>query len=96
MFFFALGVNQHTIDEYYDELVQIFHKVRVHQIHIVGQCISQSKRHHCTHVQTIPRNVGSLQKVTFSYLQLIISRSKIDFREHTRTMKLTKQIINPR
>jgi hypothetical protein len=50
MFFIALGLNQHTIDE----LVQIFHKVRVHQIHIVGQCISQSKRHHCTHVQTIP------------------------------------------
>jgi hypothetical protein len=59
MIFFALGVNQHTIDEHYDELVQIFHKVCVHQIHIVGQCISQSKRHHCTQVQTIPQNEGS-------------------------------------
>jgi hypothetical protein len=83
MFFFALGVNQRTINEHYNELVQIFHKVCVHQIHIVEWCISQSKRHHCTHVQTIPRNEGSLRKVTFSYLQLILSRSKINFREHT-------------
>jgi hypothetical protein len=73
MFLFALGVNQHTIDEHYDKLVQIFHKVLVHQIHIVGRCISQSKRHHCTHVQTIPQNEGILRKVTFLYIQLILS-----------------------
>jgi hypothetical protein len=30
MIFFTLGVNQYTIDEHYDELVQIFHKVHVH------------------------------------------------------------------
>jgi hypothetical protein len=30
MFFFALGVNQYTIDEHYDELVQTFHKDLVH------------------------------------------------------------------
>jgi hypothetical protein len=37
VFFFALGANQHIIDEHYDELVQIFHKHLVHQIHKVGQ-----------------------------------------------------------
>jgi hypothetical protein len=95
MFSFALGVNKYTIDEHYNELVQILHKVLVHQIHIVGRGFSQSKRHHRILIQTIPQNEGSLQNVTFSYLQLILSRSNIDLREHTRTMELTKQIINP-
>jgi FixJ family two-component response regulator len=30
------------------------------------------------------------------YLKLMISQSKIDLREHTRTTELIKQIINPR
>jgi hypothetical protein len=37
MFFFALGGNQYTIDEHYDELVQIFHIDLVYQIHKVGR-----------------------------------------------------------
>jgi hypothetical protein len=36
IFFFALGVDQYTIDELYDELVLIFLKDIVHQIHKVG------------------------------------------------------------
>jgi hypothetical protein len=99
MFFvslFDLGVNQYIIDEHYDQLVQIFHKDLVHQIQQVGHSISQSKIHHRIRVQTIPQNEGSLWKVTFSYLQLILSRSKINFKEHTCTMELTKQITNPR
>jgi hypothetical protein len=34
-------------------------------------------------VWTIPQNEGNLQNVAFLYLQLIISRSKINLREHT-------------
>jgi hypothetical protein len=90
MLFFALGVNQHTIDEHYDELVQILHKVLVHHILIVGWGFSQSKIHHRILVQTIPQNEGSLRKVTFLYIQLILSRSKIDLREHTCTTELIK------
>jgi hypothetical protein len=37
---FPLGVNQYTIDEHYDELVQIFDKYLVHEIHIAGRGIS--------------------------------------------------------
>jgi hypothetical protein len=96
VFFFILRVDQYVIDEHHNKLVQILHKVLVHQIHIVGRGFSQSKRHHRILIQTIPENEVSLQKVTFSYLQLILYRSKIDFREHIRTMELTKQIFNPR
>jgi hypothetical protein len=40
VFFFALGVNQYTIDEHSDELVQIFQKGIADQIHKVGRSIS--------------------------------------------------------
>jgi hypothetical protein len=36
MFFFALRVDQYVIDEHHIELVQILHKVLVHEIYIVG------------------------------------------------------------
>jgi hypothetical protein len=96
VFVFILSADQYIIDEHYDKLVQILHKDLVHQIHKVGWCISQFKRHHHILVRTIPQNECSLQKVTFSYLQLILSRSKINFREHTCTMELIKKIINHR
>jgi hypothetical protein len=89
-FFFALGVNQYTIDEHYDKLVKVFHKDRVHQIHIVSRGSSQSKIHHCILVWTIPPIVGNLWKVTCLYFQLILSRLKINFREHTCTMEMIK------
>jgi hypothetical protein len=90
MFFFAVGVNQHIIDEHNEKLVQIFHKDLVCQIHKVGRDFYQSKIHHCLLVRTIPQNEERLKKVTFLYLQLILSRSKIDFREHTCTIELIK------
>jgi hypothetical protein len=40
-----LGIHQNDIDEYHEELIKILHKNLVHQIHEVGQCISQAKRH---------------------------------------------------
>jgi hypothetical protein len=83
--FFILSVDQYIIDEHYDELVQILHKDLVHQIHKVGWCISQFKRHHHILIPAIPQNEGSLRNVSFSYLQLILSRSNIDFREHIHT-----------
>jgi hypothetical protein len=88
--FFTLEVNQYTIDEHYDKLVQIFHKDLAHQIHKVGRNFNQSKMHHRLLVWTIPQNEGRLWKVTFLYHQLILSRSHIDFREHTHTMELIK------
>jgi hypothetical protein len=33
MFFFTLGVDQYTIDDHDNKLVQILHKNIVHQIH---------------------------------------------------------------
>jgi hypothetical protein len=90
VFFLALGVSQYTIYEHCDRLDQILQKDLVHHIHIVGWSISLSKRHHCILVRTIPQNEGSLQKVTFSYLRLILSQLKIYFREDTHTTELTK------
>ena len=40
-----LGINQNVIDEYHDELIKVLHEHLVHQIHEVGWCISQAKRH---------------------------------------------------
>jgi hypothetical protein len=90
VFSFILSADQYIIDEHYDELVQILHKDLVHQINEVGQSISQSKIHHRIVVLTIPQNECSVQNVTFSCLQLILSYSKINLREHTRTIELTK------
>jgi hypothetical protein len=96
MFFFILRVDQYIIDFHHNKLDLILHKVCVLQIHVVGQDFNQSKIHHCLIVRTIPQNEGRRRNVTFSYLHLILSRSKIDLGEHTRTTMLIKQIINPR
>jgi hypothetical protein len=96
MFFFILRVGQYIIDSHHHKLDPILHKFLAHQIHIVGRVFHQSKIQHCLLVRAIPQNEGRLRKVTFSYLQLIPSRSKIDLGEHTRTTELIKQIINPR
>jgi hypothetical protein len=96
MLIFTPWVDQYIIDEHCDKLVHILHENLVHQIHKVGRCISQSKWHHCILVQTIHQNKCSLRYVALSNLQLMISRSKINLREHTCTSELIKQIINPR
>jgi hypothetical protein len=40
-----LGIDQDVVDEYHDELIKILYKHLVHQIHEVGRCIGQAKRH---------------------------------------------------
>jgi hypothetical protein len=61
MFFFILRADQYIINEYHNKLVQLLHKDLVHQIHKVGQSISQFKRHHHILIQTIPRNESILR-----------------------------------
>jgi hypothetical protein len=73
MFFFILRVDHYTLDEHYDKLVQILHKVCVHQIHEVGRDFNQSKIHHHLLIRTIPQNEGRLQNVTSLYLRLVLS-----------------------
>jgi hypothetical protein len=72
VFFFTLRVDQYIIDEHHDKLLQILPEDLVHQIHKVGWCIIQSKIHHRI----------------LSDLQLMISRSKINLREHARPSEL--------
>jgi hypothetical protein len=40
-----LGINQNVVDEYHDEPIMILHEHLIHQIHEVGWCISEAKRH---------------------------------------------------
>jgi hypothetical protein len=68
VFFYILRVEQYVIDEHHDKLVQILYKFLVHQIHIVGRDLNQSKIYHRLLVQTIPQNEGRLWNVTSSYL----------------------------
>jgi hypothetical protein len=42
---FILGVDQNVIYEHNHELIQIFPKHFVHQVHEIGYSISQSKGH---------------------------------------------------
>jgi hypothetical protein len=53
----------------------------------VGWGLNQSKIHHRLLVRTIPQNEVSLWNVSFSYPQLILSRSKINLGEHTHTLR---------
>jgi hypothetical protein len=43
---FALGINENIIDEDHYELVQFVHENLVHEVHEIGRCISETKRHH--------------------------------------------------
>jgi hypothetical protein len=45
MFSIILGINHNVVDEYHNKLIKIVHKHLVRQIHEVGWCISQAKRH---------------------------------------------------
>jgi ABC-type uncharacterized transport system substrate-binding protein len=40
MFSITFEIDQNAIDEYHDELIKLFHKHLIHQIHEVGWCIS--------------------------------------------------------
>jgi hypothetical protein len=44
MLLFALGVDQDVVDEDHDELVQLRHEYRVHQVHKMCRSIDESKR----------------------------------------------------
>jgi hypothetical protein len=47
MLIFTLGVDQNVIYEHNHKLIQIFHEHFGHQVHEIGQRISQSKGHDC-------------------------------------------------
>ena len=93
MFFVRLGVNEDVIDKHDDELVQVLHENRIHE---VCRCISQSERHDIVLVQTVTSRECYLRYVFGSDLDLMIAQSQIDFREYLSSTQLVKQIVNPR
>ena len=62
--FHTLRIHQYIINEDYYELIHIWSKHSIHQIHESSWCISQPKRHHQKLIMTISameyrlRNIG--------------------------------------
>jgi hypothetical protein len=63
MLLLILGVNQDVINEHHNKLIQILHKNFVHQIHELGRCIGQSKRHDCVLIESISSGECSLRNI---------------------------------
>src|SRR5688572_8128908 len=89
-------IYQNVIDEHNHKHIQILSEHPIHQIHKSGRSVSYSKgqynklimARHCT--KSIFRNI------TFPHPQLVISGTKVYFREVTCSLELIKQIINSR
>jgi hypothetical protein len=82
MFFHTLRIYQNVINEHHDELVQLQHENRVHELHEVCQCIRQSKWHDKIFVETISCREGRLGYTFGMNLDLVIVGAEINLGEH--------------
>jgi hypothetical protein len=96
MFFFILRVDHYTLDEHYDKLVQILHKICVHHIHVVDQDFKQSKIHHVYLYRPFLKMKADFEMSHPRIFSSSYPDLKIDLGEHMCTMELIKQTINPR
>jgi ribosomal protein L44E len=94
MFFLALGIDENIIDKDHDEFVELCHKHRVHEVHEVGWGIRESKRHYQELVKTITSGEGGFRNVTRSNLDLVITRTKVNFREDFGSSQLIEKNID--
>jgi hypothetical protein len=93
MLFFALGIDQPVINEDDDKLVQLWHEYRVHQVHEICRSISESKRHNQILIQLVPGGESGLRNILWTYLDLMITRMKIDLGKCFSTSKLIEKNV---
>jgi hypothetical protein len=93
MLFFILGVDQDVINKDHDNLVQLWHEYKVHQVHEMCMSIGESKRHNQILIQPILGGEGSLRNVFRMDLDLMITRMETDLRKDLSTSKLIKIML---
>jgi hypothetical protein len=94
MFFLALGIDEDIIDKDHDEFIELRHEHGVHEVHEVGWGICASERHYQELVKTIMSGKSGFRNVAMSNLDLVVARTKVDFREDFGTSQLIKKNID--
>jgi hypothetical protein len=92
--FLAFGIDENVIDKDHDEFIKLRHEHGVHEVHEVGGGISESERHYQELVKTITSGKSSFGNVVRSNLDLVVARTKVDFREDFGTSQLIKKNID--
>jgi hypothetical protein len=78
MRFLILRIDQDVINEDHIKLVQLCHEYGVHQVHEMSRSIGQPKIHHQILIETVSSGENSHQNIFFTYLDLMVTRSKIN------------------
>jgi hypothetical protein len=94
VFFLTFRIDEDIIDKDYEEFIELRHEHRVHEVHEVGWGICESKRHYQELVKTITSGKSGFRNVARSNLDLVITRTKVDFREDFGTNQLIKKNID--
>jgi hypothetical protein len=94
MLFFTLGRYQDVVNEDHDKLVQLRHEYGVHQVHKMCKSIGESKQHNQILIQPVLDGESSLRDAFQADLELMITRTKIDFGKDFSTGKLIEKNVD--
>lgn len=92
----TFGVHQDIINKDYDKQIQKLSKHPIQKIHESNWSINQPKGHNQELIMDITGTEISLGNINLTNLSLMIALTKIYFRETLSTLKLTKEVVNPR
>jgi hypothetical protein len=73
MFFLAVWIDQHVINEDHDKLVQLCHEYIVHQVHEMRGGVGQPEKHHQTLIEAISGGESDFGNIFFMDLDLMIT-----------------------
>jgi hypothetical protein len=96
VFFLVFRIDEDIIDKDHDKLIELRHEYGVHEVHEVGRCVSESEGHDQEFVKTITSGKSGFWNIAWSNLDLVVARTKVNFREDFGTSQLIKQNINSR
>jgi hypothetical protein len=96
VFCLVFRMDEDIIDKDHDKLIELHHEYGVHEVHEVGRCVSESEGHDQELVKTITSGKSGLRNIAWSNLNLVVARTKVNFREDFGTSQLIKQYINSR
>jgi hypothetical protein len=94
IFFLILGVDQDVINEYHNELVQLWHEHRIHQVHEMRRSIGESKRYDQIFIQPVSGGECCFRYVFWTDLDLMVAWSEVYLGENLSTSQLIKHDIN--
>jgi hypothetical protein len=94
MFLLALGIDENIIDKDHDKFIELRHEHGVHEVHEVGWGICETKGHYQELVKTITSEESGFRNVTRLNLDLVITRTEVNFREDFGSRQLIKKNID--